>query len=94
MTGNCVRLEGTGDLNHYSCVDRFTSGCPTEPYQDDKIFKCKILFSFKFLNFPWKHNFNTFLKEDEFLFLYLLHLIMKKFKTEHFLFQEMNVDYF
>lgn len=44
------------------------------------------------LNFLWKHDFNTFLKEDEFLFLYFLHLIMKK--TEHFLFKEMNVDYF
>lgn len=47
LTGNCVRLDGTGDLNHYSCVDRFTSGCPTKPYQDDRIFECKILFSFK-----------------------------------------------
>lgn len=50
-----------------------------------------VRFSF-LLNFPWKHDFNTFLKEDEFLFLYFLHLIMNK--TEHFLFQEMNVDYF
>lgn len=37
--GNCVRLEGTGDLNHYRCVERFVSGCPTEPYTDDEIYK-------------------------------------------------------
>lgn len=37
--GNCVRLEGTGDLNHYRCVESFVSGCPTEPYTDDEIYK-------------------------------------------------------
>lgn len=40
LTGNCLRLEGTGDLNHLRCVERFVSGCPTEPYADDEIYKC------------------------------------------------------
>lgn len=35
---NCIKLEGTGYLNHYKCVDKFTSGCPTTPYIDEEIF--------------------------------------------------------
>lgn len=35
--GNCLRLEGSGDLNHYRCVDSFKTGCPTEPYFDEDI---------------------------------------------------------
>lgn len=37
--GHCVRLEGTGDLNHYRCEDKFQRGCPTEPYTDEEIYK-------------------------------------------------------
>uniref|UniRef100_A0A8W8NYB5 COR domain-containing protein n=1 Tax=Magallana gigas TaxID=29159 RepID=A0A8W8NYB5_MAGGI len=37
--GFCVLLEGTGDLNHYSCVEKFNSSCPSEPYYDEDIFK-------------------------------------------------------
>lgn len=37
--GNCVLLEGTGDLDHYSCVEKFNSSCPSEPYYDVDIFK-------------------------------------------------------
>lgn len=37
--GNCLRLEGTGGLNHYRCVDNFTTGCPTKPYYDEEIYK-------------------------------------------------------
>nr|XP_022300702.1 uncharacterized protein LOC111108910 [Crassostrea virginica] len=36
--GNCVRLQGTGDLNHYNC-SMFSTGCPNEPYSDDEIYK-------------------------------------------------------
>lgn len=36
---NCLRLEGTGDLNHYRCRNRFISGCPTMPYTDERLFK-------------------------------------------------------
>nr|XP_022297619.1 immune-associated nucleotide-binding protein 8-like isoform X2 [Crassostrea virginica] len=36
---NCVRLEGTGDLNHFHCVDSFISGCPNEAYIDEEIYK-------------------------------------------------------
>lgn len=43
-TGNCVRLEGTGGLNHYNCVDTFISGCPTSSYTDDNIYKCEYNF--------------------------------------------------
>lgn len=37
--GNCVRLEGTGDLNHFRCAERFKSGCPTKPYTDEELYK-------------------------------------------------------
>lgn len=37
--GNCVLLEGTGDLDHYSCVEKFNSSCPSEYYYDEDIFK-------------------------------------------------------
>lgn len=40
FTGNCVLLEGTGDLDHYSCVEKFNSSCPSEYYYDEDIFKC------------------------------------------------------
>lgn len=40
FTGNCVLLEGTGDLDHYSCEEKFNSSCPSEPYYDEDIFKC------------------------------------------------------
>lgn len=36
---NCIKLEGSGYLNHYKCVDNFTSGCPTKPYTDDEIYE-------------------------------------------------------
>lgn len=39
-TGNCVLLEGEGDLDRYSCVEKFKSSCPSEPYLDDEIYKC------------------------------------------------------
>lgn len=35
---------GTGDLNHYRCVERFTSGCPTTPYTDDEIYTRRSIF--------------------------------------------------
>nr|XP_022297396.1 uncharacterized protein LOC111106843 isoform X2 [Crassostrea virginica] len=38
LQGNCVRLEGSGDLNHYDCSE-FSSGCPNEPYFDDELYK-------------------------------------------------------
>lgn len=41
LTDNCIKLEGSGYLNHYKCVDNFTSGCPTKPYTDDEIYECK-----------------------------------------------------
>ncbi|XP_052682874.1 uncharacterized protein LOC128163341 [Crassostrea angulata] len=34
----CVRLEGTGYLNHYDCSE-FSSGCPSTAYYDDAIYK-------------------------------------------------------
>lgn len=34
----CVRLEGTGYLNHYDCGE-FSSGCPSMAYNDDAIYK-------------------------------------------------------
>lgn len=37
--GNCLRLEGTGDLDQYRCVDNFETGCPTEPYLDEEIYR-------------------------------------------------------
>lgn len=37
--GNCVILEGTGDLDHYSCVEKFNSSCPLEFYNDEEIYK-------------------------------------------------------
>lgn len=37
--GNCLKLEGVGYLNHYKCVDKFISGCPTTPYTDDRIYQ-------------------------------------------------------
>lgn len=40
--GNCLRLEDTGDLNHYNCVERFDSGCPTKPYLDNAIYECGL----------------------------------------------------
>lgn len=44
LTGNCVRLEGTGDLNHFRCAERFKSGCPTEPYTDEEIYKSEYVY--------------------------------------------------
>lgn len=35
---NCVRLEGTGYLNHYNCKE-FSSGCPSMAYFDTEIYK-------------------------------------------------------
>lgn len=37
--GNCVKLEGTGDLNHHRCKETFITGCPQTPYYDDEIYK-------------------------------------------------------
>lgn len=37
--GNCVLLEGTGDLDHYKCVEKFNSSCPSEYYYDEEIYK-------------------------------------------------------
>lgn len=42
--GNCLRLEGTGGLNHYQCVDSFKTGCPTEPYYDEEIYRYPACF--------------------------------------------------
>lgn len=44
MTGFCILLEGTGDLNHFSCVERFNSSCPDMPYLDDEVYKSKKIF--------------------------------------------------
>lgn len=38
---NCVRLEGTGDVNHYNCLERFITGCPNTSYTDDNIYESK-----------------------------------------------------
>lgn len=35
---NCIKLEGTGYLNHYECADKFISGCPTMPFIDEDIY--------------------------------------------------------
>lgn len=35
---NCIKLEGTGYLNHYECADKFISGCPTMPFIDEEIY--------------------------------------------------------
>lgn len=45
MTDNCVRLEGTGDLNHYNCLERFITGCPNTSYTDDNIYESKYEFN-------------------------------------------------
>nr|XP_034327319.1 uncharacterized protein LOC105331374 isoform X2 [Crassostrea gigas] len=37
--GNCVVLEGTGDLDHYRCVEKFNRSCPSTPYYDEEIYK-------------------------------------------------------
>lgn len=42
FTGNCILLEGTGDLNHYNCLEKFNSSCPSEPYYDEEIYKCGL----------------------------------------------------
>lgn len=55
MTGNCLRLDGTGDLNHYSCVDRFTNGCPTRPYTDDELYTCRSTFAFRNIDYKIKY---------------------------------------
>lgn len=39
MIDNCVKLEGTGDLDHYNCKERFNSSCPKTPYYDEDIYK-------------------------------------------------------
>lgn len=39
QNGNCLRLDGTGDLNHFRCAEKFKSGCPTNPYTDEEIYK-------------------------------------------------------
>lgn len=36
---NCVKLEGTGDLDHYNCKERFNSSCPKTSYYDEDIYK-------------------------------------------------------
>lgn len=41
LTGNCVILEGAGDLDHYSCVEKFNSSCPLEHYFDEEVYKCE-----------------------------------------------------
>lgn len=41
LTDNCLLLEGTGDLDHYNCVEKFNSSCPSEPYYDEEIYKCR-----------------------------------------------------
>lgn len=41
LIDNCVLLEGTGDLNHFSCVEKFNSSCPSEPYYDEEIYICE-----------------------------------------------------
>lgn len=42
LTGNCVQLQGTGYLNHFSCTDRFNSGCPMEHYFDEELYRCEL----------------------------------------------------
>nr|XP_034322048.1 uncharacterized protein LOC109619131 isoform X2 [Crassostrea gigas] len=37
--GNCVVLEGEGDLDHYRCVEKFNRSCPSTPYYDEEIYK-------------------------------------------------------
>ncbi|XP_062607057.1 uncharacterized protein LOC134268830, partial [Saccostrea cucullata] len=44
--GNCVRLEGSGYLNHYNCEERFLYGCPNVSYIDEEIYnypECLII---------------------------------------------------
>lgn len=40
MVGNCVWLEGMGDLNYYSCKDKFICGCFIFFFIDEEIYKC------------------------------------------------------
>lgn len=47
LTGNCVVLEGEGDLDHYRCVEKFNRSCPSTPYYDEEIYKCKWSLCFK-----------------------------------------------
>lgn len=58
QNGNCVRLEGTGDLNHFRCAERFKSGCPTEPYTDEEIYKNPACLSIN-------TKFNCFVADDD-----------------------------
>lgn len=58
QNGNCVRLEGTGDLNHFRCEERFKSGCPTEPYIDEEIYKNPACLSIN-------TKFKCFVAEDD-----------------------------
>lgn len=46
-TGNCVLLKDEGDLDRYSCVEKFNSSCPSEPYFDEEIYKCGQSLSIK-----------------------------------------------
>lgn len=41
LSDNCIKLDGTGYLNHYKCADKFISGCPTMPYIDEEIYDRK-----------------------------------------------------
>lgn len=38
--GNCVLLKDEGDLDWYSCVEKFNSSCFLELYFDEEIYKC------------------------------------------------------
>lgn len=39
--GNCLELAGTGILNHVSCKNTFSSGCPDSFYFGNEIYKCE-----------------------------------------------------
>lgn len=41
LLGNCLELAGTGFLNHVSCKNTFSSGCPDSYYFGNEIYKCK-----------------------------------------------------
>lgn len=57
LIGNCLKLDGIGNLNYYNCEERFVSGCLMELYIDDEIYKCMFFLFLKcFKNIFLEYN--------------------------------------
>lgn len=49
LIGNCLKLDGIGDMNYYKCVNKFISGCLMVFYIDEEIYKCKLICVLRYL---------------------------------------------